>query len=231
MPTSVLLALLWAGPVQAAPPAAPGAGTIAGVVRFTGVVPPPKRHTTAEGTVLVHRDLVVSPKTKGLRDVAVVVETAPAQPKLRKAEPAYVDQREMVFVPRVVMVQHGRAVRFDNSDSFNHSVMAVSTLEANTFNVFVAPGKPFETVFVPQRHAIAVGCSLHAWMRAWVFVVPHPWFALSDAEGRFTLRGVPPGRHVLWLRHPDAGLSERVTVQVRAGQISRVAVEWKAVGK
>jgi plastocyanin len=231
MPASVLLALLWAGPVQAAPPTAPAAGTITGVVRYTGALPPPKRHTTSEGTVLVQHDLIVSPKTKGARDVAVVVETAPAQPKLLKAEPAYVDQRELVFVPRVVMVQHGRAVRFDNSDSCNHSVMAVSTVKANTFNVFVAPGNPFETVFAPQRHAISVGCSLHAWMRAWVFVVPHPWFALSDTEGRFTLRDVPAGRHVLWLRHPDTGLSERVTVQVRPGQTSRVAVEWKAVAR
>ncbi len=59
------------------------------------------------------------------------------QPRREKVAPVVADQRDMVFVPRVMAVQHGQAVRFENSDLCNHSVLAASTLSANQFNVLV----------------------------------------------------------------------------------------------
>jgi hypothetical protein len=61
--------------------------------------------------------------------------------------------------------------------------------------------------------------------------VPHPWFAVSDAQGRFTIERVPPGKYTLWLRHADTGLQERRTVEVRAGQKVDVSVEWTKTDK
>jgi plastocyanin len=203
-------------------------GSIAGVVRYTGTVPPPEKILTNDGTLL-HNDLVVDPKTRGLRYVVAVLENAPAQPKVTKAKPVLVDQREMVFVPRVVAVQHGQAVSFDNSDTCNHSVMASSTVEANQFNLFVQQGKPYEHVFEPQRRPVQIGCSLHAWMRAWVYVLPHPWFAVSDEHGRFQVKDIPPGKYTLWLRHPDTGRQERREVGVRAGKVLDLTIEWRKV--
>src|SRR4051794_36961852 len=87
-------------------------GIIAGVVRFTGKVPPPKEVVTTDGSTIRHSDLVVDGKTRGLRYVVAALEDAPARPRVGKAEPVLVDQRDMLFVPRVVAVQHGRAVRF-----------------------------------------------------------------------------------------------------------------------
>jgi plastocyanin len=103
----------------------------------------------------------------------------------------------MVFIPRVVVVRHGQAVRFDNSDRFNHGVMTASTVKANQMNV----------------------------------VLPHPWAAVSDEQGRFTISDVPPGKYTLWLRHPDTGMQERRAVEVRAGQTTKVEVEWRKTGE
>jgi hypothetical protein len=128
-----------------------------------------------------------------------------------------------------VAVQHGQAVRFDNSDSCNHSVMASSTVAANQFNVFVSNGQPFDYTFEPQRHPVQIGCSLHAWMRAWVYVVPHPWFAVSDEQGHFRINAVPPGKYTLWLRHPDTGLQERRAVEVQPGKTLELTIEWRKV--
>jgi plastocyanin len=209
----------------------PDTGTITGTVRFTGKVPAAEKITTTDGAVIEHNNLVVEPKSKGLRYVFVLLEDAAAQAKVNKAEPVVVDQRDMLFVPRVVAVRHGQAVRFDNSDLCNHSVQAVSTLAANQFNKFTAPNNPLEHVFEVQKKPVVIGCSLHGWMRAWVYVVPHPWFAVSDAEGRFRLADVPAGKHTLFFVHPDSGLQERKGVTVEKGQTAAVSVEWTKIAE
>jgi plastocyanin len=206
-------------------------GTLAGIIRYTGEVPPAKEITATDGRTLYHHDLVVHPKTKGLRYVVAVLEDAPAQPKVQKSEPVVMDQRDMLFIPRVVAVQHGQAVRFENSDLSNHGVTAYGKAGADQFNVYVGQNRPLEHVFSPQKTSIAIGCPLHAWMRAWVYVVPHPWFAVSDASGKFTLAKVPPGKYTLWLRHADTGHQERRPVKVEAGKVTEVIVEWRKVGR
>jgi plastocyanin len=201
-------------------------GEIVGVVRFTGTVPPAKRIVTADGATIEHRDLVVDAKTKGLRDVIVVLADAPAQPKLKDAKPVVIDQRDMVFTPRVVSVQHGQKVRFDNNDICNHAVTVVSKAPGNSFNVVAAPGSPIEREFEPEDRPIVVGCSLHAWMRAYVFVAKHPWHAVSDEKGALRLKGVPPGRYTLLLMHPDTGRKERRPIEVKSDSKAEVNVEW-----
>jgi len=201
-------------------------GTITGVVLFTGNVPAPKNIVTTDGGIIKHSDLVVDPKTKGLRFVVATLEDAPVQPKLKKANPVLLDQKDMVFLPRVVAVQHGQAVQFDNSDLCNHSVMAASTVREDQFNLFVAQGKPIEHVFSVQKHPVQISCSIHAWMRAWVYVVPHPWFAITDEKGRFSIERVPPGKYTLLLRHADSGQLERRHVEIASGKVTEVKVEW-----
>jgi plastocyanin len=206
-------------------------GAIEGQVLFTGKVPLARKISTTDGGVIEHNDLVVDAKSSGLRDVVAVLENAPARPLRAKSSPVVVDQRGMIFVPRVVGVQQGQAVRFENSDLCNHSVMAASMIEANQFNIFVSPNQPHEHVFVFQKHPVQIGCSLHGWMRAWVYIVPHPWFAVSDAQGKFRIEAVPPGKYTLWLRHADTGLQKRQDLEVQGGMIIRANVEWQEVGK
>lgn len=211
--------------------AEPTTGTIHGAVRFTGKLPEPKSITVADGSTLKHSDLVVDKKSQGLRDVVVILADAPDQPRLKEAKPVVVDQKEWVFRPRVVAVQDGQAVRFDNSDTVNHSVMAISTEAKNSINTVAGPGTPVTHTFVPQKTPVLIGCSLHGWMRAWVVVVRHPWFAVTDTQGKFTIRGVPPGKYTLAFHHPDTNLRATVSVEVVAGKSAEATVEWKKTGK
>lgn len=203
-------------------------GTIQGVVRFTGPVPPARKVSIGDGAFIEHNDLVVDAKTKGLRWVIAALEDAPAQPKLKASEsPEVIDQLNMVFVPRVIAVQHGRPVRFDNSDPCNHSVRTFPSLKENELNVFVTAAQPVTKAFAAEKAPIQVGCALHSYMTAWIYVAPHPWVAVSDERGGFTIKGVPPGKYTLWLKHPDTGVQERQQVEVQAGQKVEVAIEWK----
>jgi plastocyanin len=203
-------------------------GTIQGVVRFTGEVPPPRQIATGDGAMYDHYDLVVDPKSKGLRFVIVSLEDAPAQPALDEtAKPAVMDQKDMQFIPRVLAVQHGRPVRFDNSDPFNHNVCTTTKVKENELNVYVTAREPVTKSFVAEKAPIRIGCVLHGTMEAWIYVAPHPWIAITDEKGGFTLKDVPPGKYTLWLKQQDTGLLERRPVEVRAGQKTDVAVEWK----
>jgi plastocyanin len=205
----------------------PQPGTIRGVVRFTGQLPPAQQIRTTDGSLIEHHDLVVDKKSKGLRYVLAVLEEAPAQAKVQNAKRVIVDQRDMLFLPRVVAVQHGQEIRFENNDLCNHSVMTETLTRSNQFNYFAGPGSPIDRVFEPQKGPVKIGCALHSWMRAWVHVVPHPWFALSDEQGQFQVDKVPPGKHTLLLTHVDTGLQERRTVNVEAGKTLELVIDWE----
>lgn len=225
----VVLLLVAAVAVVSLPAAAPPPrGAIVGVVRYSGKVPPARKLATIDGT-LIHRDLIVQPRSLGVRDVVANLVDAPAQPRRVGGEPVYMDQRDLLFVPRVLVVQHGQVVRFDNSDACNHSVQANSTVAANAFNVFVPPNKPIDHSFVAQRHPVQIGCSLHAWMRGWIYIFDHPWFALTGEDGTFRIDHVPAGKYTLWLRHADTGLNARHAVEVRDGGLTRIEQEWKQI--
>jgi plastocyanin len=210
---------------------APGrekSGTVQGVVRFTGDVPPARQLPTGDGGMIDHKDLIVDAKTKGLRWVIVALEDAPAQPKVGGEDtPVVIDQKDMLFIPRVVAVQHGRPVRFDNSDPVNHSVSIFSRIRENELNVFVTAKEPVTKAFAAEKAPLRVGCALHPSMTAWVYVAPHPWVAVTDEKGEFVLKEVPPGKYTLWLKHPDTGVQERRPVEVRADHKAEAAVEWK----
>lgn len=224
---AVLFAPLLAGLAADEPPS----GVVSGVVRFTGEVPKAKLIPTTDGGMIEHRDLVVDGKTKGLRSVLVLLEDAPAQPKLEKAEAAVMDQRDMLFLPRVLAVQDGRPVRFENNDLCNHSVHAASTVKANQLNVIAGPGQPVTHTFEVQKPPVLIGCALHGWMRGWVYVVPHPWFAVTDDQGGFRIAKAPVGKYKLAFSHADTNLRETRMIEVKAGEETKVQVDWDKLPK
>lgn len=204
--------------------AAEPTGSLAGTVRHHGEVPPAQRIPTTDGGTVYHRDLIVDAKSKGLKDVVVIVEDAPKFELKKNLSPAVVDQRDMLFLPRVLAVRAGQKVRFENSDLCNHAVQAHSTTEANVFNVATPPNQPFEHAFVVQKNPVVIGCPIHAWMRAYLIVTDHPFVAITDKEGKFRIEGIPPGKYRVAFRHLDTATTERRDVEIRAG--ATATLEW-----
>jgi plastocyanin len=201
-------------------------GTITGSVRYTGSVPEPMKLITQEGDTLALCDILIDPATKGLRHVAVLLEDA--KPAARAGlKPVVMDQRGMMFAPRVLMIQAGQKVRFENSDMCNHCVKADAIKDANAFNTITGPSQHHEHVFEAQKSPVVVSCPLHGWMKAYIFVTPHPWACATDTAGRFRIEQVPPGKYTLLLVHPDTGHRERFTVEVVAGKATNLNVEWQ----
>jgi carboxypeptidase family protein len=129
-----------------------------------------------------------------------------------------------MFVPRVVLVPVGGTVEFLNSDRLLHNLHSVSR-ENPSFNRTQPKGRAIPIEFA-RPEIIRMNCDLHSWMRGWVIVADHPFYALSNEAGEFTLPDVPPGKYTLEIWQEALGTTTReVTV---GAQDARVTVEFKA---
>src|SRR6516162_10496988 len=101
------------------------------------------------------------------------------------SQPVELDQSACFYRPRVVGARVGQALRIKNNDNLLHNVHSEST-KNNEFN-FAQPVKGMQRdVTLKNEEMLRIGCDVHRWMIAWVGVVSHPYFVVSDANGTFT---------------------------------------------
>jgi hypothetical protein len=202
------------------------AGQIQGRVLLTGEVPAAtKRPVTIDqyvcGTEKEVGDLVVTP-AREVRNVVVWLETPPPGATSQPLPDPEMDQKECLFVPRVVLVAAGGTVKFLNSDRLLHNLHSAPK-QNPSFNRTQPKGRAILITFA-KPEIIRLECDLHSWMRGWVVVADHPFYALSDEQGRFRLDGVPPGSYTLQIWHERLGRSSK-PVTVTADAATPVTIE------
>jgi plastocyanin len=204
------------------------AANIRGAVVMTGAVTPKKLPVTIDqyvcGKDKVAEDVVVN--AQGAVKNAVVWLQTPPPGTAWPSAPVKVDmdQKGCVFVPHVVLVPTGGTVEFQNSDRLLHNLHSVSR-DNPTFNRTQPKGRSIPLTF-SKPEIIQLNCDLHSWMRAWVVVADHPFYALTNDAGEFVLPNVPPGKYVLQIWQEAVGITSR---DVSVGpDDARVTVELKA---
>jgi plastocyanin len=207
--------------------AGPGwSGTLRGAVRFAGAQAEPKKiNVTVDhhacGTQKDAEELVVV-AGRGLRNAVVSLSTSAETTAVKPAgPPVQMDQKQCVFVPRVVVVPAGGTVEFLNSDRLLHNLHSASKDNA-VFNRTQPKGRTIPIVF-KRPEVVRIDCDLHPWMRAWVVVADHPFYAVTGDQGEFLLENVPPGRYTFHVWHESLGIVQRdVTVD---GGVATITVE------
>jgi hypothetical protein len=127
--------------------------------------------------------------------------------------PAVLDQQKCAYIPRVVGVQVDQALAIRNSDALMHNIRSESEIN-QPFN-FSQPvaGITTERRFATREVMVLLKCDVHAWMRAYVGVLDHPFFAVTGQAGTFALSGVPPGSYTIEAWHETLGTaSTQVTL-------------------
>jgi plastocyanin len=194
-------------------------GTIEGVVTYRSDAKKPWRYArfyvkNAKSGELA--EAIVAIRGKGLKNAA-----APAPGT------AVIDQKDFAFQPELVAIRVGDSVTFTNGDAATHNVRASG--EVANFNVTIAAGGAGRTIKFDKaggvRRPVEIGCVFHSNMKAWVFVFDHPFYAVTKADGKFTLEDVPPGEYELEVAHPAGGLKSRKNVKVKAGETVKMNVE------
>lgn len=142
--------------------------------------------------------LVVDDAGSPLGNAVVFVPGAPVAPQVT-AEPAIMDQIDRTFVPHVLVVEQGRAVKFPNSDNIRHHVYSFS--KAKPFEIKLYSGVQEAPLVFDTAGIVALGCNIHDSMVGYIVVSDTTLFALSDTTGKARI-AVPALPTAIRVWHP-----------------------------
>jgi len=143
----------------------------------------------------------------GLGDVVVYLKNVTGKSTGASQPPVVLDQKGCLYRPQILAIQTGQKLLVKNSDKCLHNVDVQPTVAGNPkFNQMQTPGSPDLTFTFPQPEMfITFKCDIHPWMFAWVSVMDSPYYCITDKEGKFDIKNVPPGKYVVEADHRKLG--------------------------
>jgi hypothetical protein len=200
-------------------------GTVKGrIVWGGGPLPEPRElsvekdaeHCLSKGK-LFSENWIIHKQTQGVRwvfvwlipDPAGTAKKLPVHPMLARvnADPVVIDQPCCQFVPHAVALREGEVLVARNSSPIPHNINWTGPPENPGNNVIIPAGASLALAprLVAGRNPVTVNCNVHPWMKAWVRVFDHPYFAVTDADGKFEIKLAPAGKCHLVIWHEEAG--------------------------
>ena len=153
----------------------------------------------------------------GPRDVVVFVEGVKGALPAPARHPQLV-QKDERFIPHVLPVQLGSTVDFPNEDDFYHNVFSVVSGDRFDLGRYAKGKSAHQTM--SKTGVVVVRCEIHSGMKAYILVVPNPFFAVPGTDGAFSIPDVPEGTYLVKAWHPDYGYQERSVSVPAAGTVS-----------
>ena len=182
-------------------------GSLSGAISFNGAAPAAKQFDTASDAVCkagapVFSEEVVVNNGK-LQNVFVYVKSGLPDNVSFPPQTSEVtlDQKGCRYVPHVLGLHTGANLKVTSSDQTNHNIHPIPKNNREWNDTIFPSADPLTRRFTKPEVMIPVKCGLHAWMRAHIGVLDHPFFAVSDANGQFTLKGLPPGEYEIEAWH------------------------------
>jgi plastocyanin len=202
------------------------AGGIKGTVKYDGKVPKMRPIKMAADPICngLHTEgparlewLLAGPNGE-LKNVFVYVEEGLEGKKFPVPEKSVtMDQKGCLYVPHVMGVQVGQKIDILNSDGTLHNVHALPKQKKNDAFNEAMPGarKKITKQFGEPEVMLKMKCDVHPWMGAYIGVLNHPFYAVTDEKGNFEIKDLPPGTYTVKVWHERLP-AKTATVTVKA---------------
>jgi hypothetical protein len=184
----------------------------------------------AKSKPIISRELTVDPQSKGIAHAFAYISRPKGENPnaikdlLAKQPKVEIDQKNCEFVPYALPMYQGQMLVVKASDpGINHNVR-LNAFANQGINQNVAPGGQLPLNLVAERLPIKLNCDIHPWMKCYVMVFDHPFFATTDKDGKFEIKGVPAGPQnlVVWqekVGYVTPGAGRGMMIEVKAGDV------------
>ncbi|MBF0344139.1 MAG: methylamine utilization protein [Nitrospirae bacterium] len=166
-----------------------------------------------------------------------VITAIPRSGEVKKADKeiiSVIDQVDKTFIDFVTPIMVGTTLSFPNSDKIRHHVYSLS--EAKKFEIpLYPPGKgKVNPVTFDKPGVVVLGCNIHDWMKAYIYIVETPFFAKTDKGGKAIIKNIPAGEYKVEVWHPhikksSASVKETVVISKGSDMKADFAIELKKV--
>ena len=214
-------------------------GSVSGTIAFNGTAPAPKKIDTSADPVcgqknpnLSTEDTVVS--NGKLANAFVYIKDGTLADGTKIGEYAFttppdavtLDQNGCHYRPHVLGIQTNQKLKITNSDPTQHNIHPTpkNNPEWNQTQPNGAP--PIEKTFARAEVLVPVKCNQHPWMKAYIGVLKHPFFAVSGDDGSFTIKGVPPGSYTVAAWHEGGAQGTEKINQVKLAANGSAKVDF-----
>ena len=198
-----------------------GAATLSGIVKLEGSQPVATRiNMAADPACLkmhptpVVSDEVVTGTNGALKDAIVYISDGLGNRTFdTPIEPVVFEQKGCTYNPRILGIRARQTLRLINSDPTTHNIHPVPQ-NNREWNMSQPPGSPpIEQTFA-REEIIPVKCNVHPWMKGYIAVFKHPYFAITNKDGTFELKNIPRGEYTIEAWHEKYGvMAQKVTLE------------------
>ena len=198
--------------------AKPDDGSVTGVIAYTGTPAAPKKIDSSADPAcgqanpnLSTEDLVV--KDGKLANAFIYVKDGTTADGTKIGDYAFttpttagkLDQKGCHYVPHVIGLQTNQKLSITNSDPTQHNIHPTPKSNPEWNQTQPNGAAAIEKSFARAEVLIPVKCNQHPWMKSYIGVLKHPFFAVSGEDGTFTIKGVPAGTYTIAAWHEKGG--------------------------
>jgi plastocyanin len=223
-----------AAPAQPATPIDPAtAATISGTVKFDGTAPKQSKIDMSQDPGCKGTNEAENVVVSGgdLANVFVYVKDGLGSRTFdMPKDPVVLDQKGCQYHPHVLGVMAGQTVEIKNDDPTTHNIHPTPK-DNREWNESQPPSSPaIEKNFAREEIMLPVKCNQHPWMKMYINVVKSPFFAVTAKDGKYEIKGLPPGDYTLAFVHEKLGEQDQ-KVTVAAKDSKTVDQSFKAGGE
>lgn len=218
-------------------------GNLSGTLVFGGDAPTAaalnitKDKEVCSTTPLFNESLVVNPDNKGVKDVVVYLYTKKGADvavhesyESTKDMEVSLDNASCRFEPHVALLRTTQTLVIGNKDPVGHNTKIDASKNVAVNDTIPANGSSKKQFPEAERLPVRVSCSIHPWMQGWLLVKDNPYFAVSDADGKFEIQNLPVGKWTFQFWHEEPGYVSEVAKDgaKESWKKGRVEIEIKA---